>query len=571
MRVKISKSKNSESLYIIKSIYVNGKNTSKIVEKLGTLEEVKQKAKGMDPYLWAKERAKKLTEQEESKETSILVKYSPTKQLSLGQQQSFNGGYLFIKQIYNKVGLPEICNEIERKYKFQFQLNEVLAQLIFSRILFPGSKLEAFRQKDNYIESSTIQLQHFYRALEVITKENDFIQAELYRGSQKVFKRDSKILYYDCTNFFFEIEQEDGIRQYGHSKENRPNPIVQMGLFMDGNGIPLAFDITPGNTNEQVTMKPLEQKIIKDFKLSKLVVCTDAGLSSHANRKFNNHRNRAFITTQSLKKLKKHLKEWALNDGGWKCAKLDSNKEFSIKEIDELDRKDLVFYKDRWINENGLEQKIIVSYSLKYKHYQEKIRSKQIERAIKFMSSGSKLKKKINANDYRRFIEQVNVTSEGEIAETEHLSINEKVIETEAMYDGFYAVCTNLEDSVETIVSINHKRWEIEETFRIMKSEFKARPVHLSRDDRIKAHFITCFLSITIFRILEKLLQEEFTTHEIITTLKGMNFNKINGEGFIPTYTRTELTDKLHAQAGFNTDYQLLSQKKLKKILKMIE
>lgn len=568
MRVKISKSKNSESLYIIKSIYVNGKNTSKIVEKLGTIEEVRLKANGQDPYEWAKHRAVHLTEQEKKKDSDILVSYSPNKQLSKDIQQTFNGGYLFLKQIYHQLAIHEICAAIQKKYRFEFDLNEVLSQLIYSRILFPGSKLEAYRQKDKYIESPEIQLQHFYRALEVITKENDFIQSELYKNSREVIKRNEKVLYYDCTNFFFEIEQESGLRQYGRSKENRPNPIVQMGLFMDGDGIPLAFDISAGNTNEQVTLQPLEKKIIRDFKLSKFVVCTDAGLSSIANRKFNDIGNRAFITTQSVKKLKKYLKDWALSETGWKNSTFHSRKEFTLQEIQELNRKDLTFYKERWINENGLEQRMIVSYSLKYKEYQETIRNRQIGRAIQFIESGQKLKKKINANDYKRFIDQVNVTSDGEIASHEKLSLDEASVQKEEAYDGFYAVCTNLEDSVESIIAVNHQRWEIEETFRIMKSEFKARPVHLSRDDRIKAHFITCFLSMTLFRILEKRLASNISNHCLISTLKEMNFVKLPGEGFIPIYTRTDLTDALHDQAGFNTDFQILTNKKMKKILK---
>ncbi|WP_368986748.1 IS1634 family transposase [Caldifermentibacillus hisashii] len=568
MRVKISESKNSKSFYIIKSVRINGKSTSKIVEKLGTLEEVTLKANGQDPYEWAKARAKELTKQASMKEPDILVKFSPNKQIKPNQDVLFNGGYLFLQKLYYQLGLHKICEKISQTHKFEFDLNAILSQLVYSRILYPGSKLQAFHTMEKYIERPRISLHQFYRALEVISKENDFIQSQLYKNIQDIIQRNSKILYYDCTNFFFEIEQEEGLRQYGHSKENRPNPIVQMGLFMDGNGIPLAFDLNAGNTNEQTTLKPLEKKILKDFSVSKFVVCTDAGLSSTANRKFNDLKNRAFITTQSLKKLKKYQKEWALEETGWRSADPKNPKIFTIQEINAIGDKNLIFYKERWINEDGLEQRLIVSYSLKYKEYQEKIRGRQIERAEKMIASGQKLKKKKNANDVRRFIKQTHVTVNGEIADKEVLMLDDSIIKKEAQYDGFYAVCTNLKDDVRAILKVNQGRWEIEETFRIMKSEFSARPVYLSRDDRIKAHFTTCFIAMTIFRILEKRLKEKFTYGEIIDTLRTMSFYEIPGEGMIPTYTRTELTDKLHEQAGFRTDFQILPTKTLKKILK---
>jgi Transposase len=568
MRIKITETKNSKSFYIIKSVRVNGKSTSKIVEKLGTLEEVIAKANGIDPYVWAKEQAKTLTDNAKTKEPDVLLKFSPAKQLKTDKQLLFNGGYLFLQQIYHQLGLHQICKKIHERHKFEFDLNSILAQLVYSRILFPGSKLDAYHTIKKYIETPDVQLHHFYRALEVITKENDYIQSQLYKNSLSVIKRNSKVLYYDCTNFFFEIEQEDGIRKYGHSKENRPNPIVQMGLFMDGDGLPLAFDITSGNTNEQGTLKPLEKKILKDFELSKFVVCTDAGLSSVANRKFNAISNRAFLTTQSIKKLKKFLKDWTLEKEGWQTNDRKYPGEYSLGEIHDINNKNLIFYKERWIKENDIEQRLIVSYSLKYKDYQETIRSQQIERAKKVIASSTKLKKSVNPNDFKRFIQQDSVTVDGEIAPIEVLSLDENSIQKESQFDGFYAVCTNLEDSVEAIIKVNHARWEIEETFRIMKNEFKARPVHLSRDERIKAHFITCFISMTIFRILEKRLKERFTPQEIIKTLRDMSFIEILGDGIIPAYTRTELTDKLHEQAGFRTDFQIITQKNLKNILK---
>ena len=387
-------------------------------------------------------------------------------------------------------------------------------------------------------------------------------------------KRNTSILYYDCTNYFFEIEQESGLRQYGPSKEHRPNPITQMGLFMDGDGIPLAFSVTAGNTNEQITLTPLEEKILNDFKLSKFIVCTDAGLASNANRKFNDKNDRAFITTQSIKKLKKHLMDWALDPSGWHLS--GDKKEYNIKEIENDEKslelyKDRIFFKDRWIKENGLEQKLIVTYSLKYKNYQRQIRNSQIERAKVAIANKSFKLDKCNQNDFKRFIKKTNITKEGEIAEKKILSLNIDTIQKEEKFDGFYGVCTNLDDEPEEIIKVNQRRWEIEESFRIMKSEFKARPVYLSRDDRITAHFTTCFLSLVILRFLEKMLDEKYTTSKIIDCLREMNFTESIGNGYIPTYTRTDLTDNLHEKFGFRTDYQITTKTNLKKILKKIK
>lgn len=393
----------------------------------------------------------------------------------------------------------------------------------------------------------------------------DFIQSSLYSNSLKISKRNTGILYYDCTNYFFEIEQEDGLKQYGASKEHRPNPIIQMGLFMDGDGIPLAFSLNSGNTNEQITLKPLEEKILSDFKLSKFVVCTDAGLASEKNRRFNNEGERAFITTQSIKKLKKHLKEWSLDSKGWHLA--DHDKTYDIAQLDEETYKEKCFFKERWIKENGLEQKLIVTYSIKYKNYQRQIRNSQIERAQKTLDTNPTKISKSNQNDYKRFIKKTSCTPDGEIADNEFYTLNTETIFAEEAYDGFYAVCTNLEGSAHEIIRINQRRWEIEECFRIMKSEFKARPVYLSREDRIKAHFTTCFMSLIIYRLLEKKLGNKFTCSEVIHGLREMNFYEIKGEGYIPTYTRTDFTDALHETFGFRTDYEIIKKTQMKKIL----
>ena len=568
MRLNVTKSKNAASLYVVKSIY-NAKtqsNTSKIVEKLGTEAELREKLNGQDPYEWAKAYIKDLNRQEKEETSKIMVQYSPTKLIDKDKQRTYNGGYLFLQKIYHQLGLHKICEEISTRHKFTYNMDSILSRLLYGRIIFPSSKLSTCNLSATFLEKPDFEIQQIYRALEVISKESDFIQSELYKNSLKLSKRNTGILYYDCTNYFFEIEEEQGLKQYGYSKEHRPNPIVQMGLFMDADGIPLAFNISKGNTNEQTTLTPLEQKILDDFKLSKFVVCTDAGLASTNNRKFNDQGERAFITTQSIKKLKKHLSEWALASDGWHVS--GSDKTYDLCDIDEENFFDKTFYKERWIKENGPEQKLIVTYSIKYKNYQRTIRTAQVGRAAKVVENNPAKLKKANANDYKRFIETTSITAEGEIADKSVYRIDLDVIAKEERYDGFYAVCTNLEDQACEIVKINHNRWEIEECFRIMKSEFKARPVYLSRDDRIEAHFTTCFLAMVLFRYLEKHLSQQFTCSEIVDGLRNMNFYEIPGDGYIPTYTRTDFTDALHKAFGFRTDYQILRTAQMKSIFK---
>ena len=572
MRLQIVKSKNAQSLYVVKSVYHNKKRTNKVIEKLGTYEHLKT-ILNEEPIAWAQKYVEELNNKEKEGTRDILVKYSPTQIIEKDLQTSFNVGYLFLEKIYYDLGLNNICNKISNKYKFNYDLDTILSRLIYSRIIYPSSKLATFELSKKYIEQPDFELHDIYRALEVIAKETDFIQAELYKNSLKISKRNTNILYYDCTNYFFEIEHESGIRQYGPSKEHRPNPITQMGLFMDGDGIPLAFSITPGNTNEQTTLTPLEEKILEDFKLSKFIVCTDAGLASNANRKFNDKDKRAFITTQSIKKLKKHLMDWALNPNEWHLS--GDKKIYNINDIEKDETsaelfKDRIFFKERWIKENGLEQKLIVTYSLKYRNYQRQIRNSQIERAKVAIANKTFRLDKCNQYDFKRFIMKTNITEDGEIAEKKIISLNTDTIQKEEKFDGFYGVCTNLEDNAEEIIKVNQRRWEIEESFRIMKSEFKARPVYLSRDDRITAHFTTCFLSLVILKFLEKLLEEKYTTSQIIDCLKEMNLVESIGNGYIPTYTRTNLTDNLHEKFDFRTDYQIITKANIKKIFKKI-
>jgi hypothetical protein len=569
MKLQISRSKNSVSYYVGKSVRVNGVSTTVQIEKLGTYEEVLKRSGGEDPETWARRYVKELTEKEKAGHCEIMVKYSNSRRIPKGEQRLYNGGYLFLQKIYHALGLHRLCRKIAERHRFDFDLDAVLSRLLYCRILYPSSKLHTYGDARRFLENPTFGLQHLYRALDVIAEESDFIQSELYKNSSKTYGRNTGVLYYDCTNYFFETEQEEGLKRYGHSKEHRPSPIVQMGLFMDADGTPLAFGIQKGNTNEQTTLRPLEKKILSDFGLSKFVVCTDAGLSSAANRKFNDVGDRAFVTTQSVKNLKAFLKTWALDPAGWSLP--GSAKRYDISafgEKEETEHYGDVFYKERWIKEDGLEQRLLVTYSIKYRDYLSGIRDGQVARAKKMIDGGSPRLRKCSPNDPMRFIEKTPVTKDGEVADATIYGIDEGLVKDEQLYDGFYAVCTDIGGDPADIIRINRRRWQIEACFRIMKSDFKARPVYLQKDSRIEAHFMTCFLALVLYRLLEKQLGGDFTCEQILGCLRGMDFMQAGAEGYIPVYTRTDLTDRLHELFGFRTDYEIVPMADMKKIFR---
>ena len=566
MRLNIVKSANAEQLYIIKSFRKeDGKSTTRIFKKLGTMASLLPlHDNDRDKVIsWAKEQARIYTEAEKNENMKICLELSEGRQLTFDEINTFDGGYLFLQKLFYDTGLADICDKISSGYDFKYDLAEILSNLTCSRILSPSSKLSSFEYMHSFIEKPSFSLHDIYRALDVLDRESDSIQSMLYEKSRGA--RNTSVLYYDCTNFFFEIEEEKGLRKYGKSKEHRPNPIVNMGLFLDGDGIPLAFTIFSGNGNEQPTLIPLEKKILNDFRLSKFIICTDAGLASNANRKFNSRQDRSYVVTQPLKKLKEHIRKWALDTKGFHLD--NSSTEYDISDIDEHLHKDSVFFKERWVNEDGIEQRLIVSYCPKHRMYQREVRNRQIERAEKIIEGG-KRKCRRNQNSPERFIEQLQIMSDGQIAETTLMQLNGDRILQEEQYDGFYAVCTNLEGDVNDIIRINRRRWEIEDSFRLMKSEFQARPVYLQNDARIRAHFMTCFISLTLFRILEKRLGGRYTASEIITALRSMKFQRIQGVGYIPCYTRTAVTDSLHEAFGFRTDREIITMQNMKKILR---
>ena len=582
MRLGWTANKNSTTYRALKTIRVDGKNKSLPIKTFGTDKFICETYGVTDAKAWAKEQVRLMNEAEREDAATFHIDLCAGVDLALNEQRRFNGGYLFLQDIYYELGLHKICRAIASKYSFEYDLNDILSNLVYTRILFPASKKSSYEDAQRFIEKPSFELHDIYRALSVIATESDYIQKRLFKNSTSLSQRKTGVIYYDCTNFYFEIEQAEDDKQYGVSKENRPLPIVEMGLFMDMDGIPIAFSISPGNDNEQNTMIPLEKKIIEQFDMSKFVVCTDAGLSSATNRYFNDYDkedgSRSFITTQSIKKLKSRLKKWALDPDGWRLSGDKGRTLYNLQKLDEEKDRNNIYFKSTWIKEkssvnvNGitksveLEQQLIVTYSIKYKHYLRSIRDGQIERAKKLAAKGEKSVGKKRQNDPRRFIKTTHTTEQGELADNASCYIDQNIISDEEQYDGFYAVCTNLEDQPEEIVKVNKRRWEIEECFRIMKTDFEARPVYVKRQERILAHFITCFISLIVYRYLEKKLDGEYSINQILSSLREMDFIRYEGKGYQPLYTRTKLTDALHDAFGFCTSKQIVPIKKMRNI-----
>ena len=534
MNLHISKSKNAESFYICRSyVKANGSTSSMIVRKLGTLEQllVDHGPTRDDVLAWAKNEVKIETEKykNEKEAKTVLIPFHADRQLDYDKQVFYRGGYLFLQSIYYQIHLNKVCRKLKLKYKFKYDINAILSDLIYARILEPCSKRSSYKAASEFLEKPSYELHDIYRALDVLGTECDLIQAEVYKNSHFLGQRNDKILYYDCSNYYFEIEQEDGSKKYGKSKEHRPNPIIQMGLFMDGDGIPLAFSLFPGSIRE-----------------------------------YNHMGERAYIVTQSIKKLKKEEKEWALSPQGFKRVCDDTP--VDITKLPEDDQG--LYYKDEPYTTKKLHQRLIITYSPKYALYQKSIRDKQVERAQKMLDSGKTKKNRKNPNDPARFIGKMAVTKDGEAADIKQYLDEDKIVEEE-QYDGLYAVCTDLlDDEVCDILKVSEGRWQIEECFRIMKTDFSARPVYLRDENRIKAHFLICFLALTIYRYLEKKLNLKYTCEELLGTLKAMNFAGIQEQGFIPLYKREAITDDLHEVCGFRTDYQFITKSKMRTIQK---
>ena len=570
MRVTTSKSKNSESFYITKS-YTNaeGKSTSTTIKKLGTLAELSERlGTNRDGVMaWAKEQARIETEKykKETEEAVVTIPFHSNRLMDYNRKKLFTGGYLFLQSVYYGLKMDSICRKIRYRYKFKYDLNAILSDLIYTRVLEPSSKTSSFKAAQQFLEAPTYELHDIYRALSVLAKECDLIQSEVYKNSFFLGKRNDKVLYYDCTNYYFEIEQEDGDKKYGKSKEHRPNPIIQMGLFTDGDGIPLAFSLFPGSQNEQKSLKPLETKILQQFGCQKFIYCSDAGLASEDNRVLNHLGQRSFIVTQSIKKLPAEDREWALNTKGFK--RLSDDSPVDITQLSEDDKQGL-FYKDEPYTTKKLHQRLIITYSPKYAAYEKAVRAEQIARAEKMVANGAVKRQRKNPNDPARFVNKIATTKEGEKAEIHYYLDLEKIAEEEK-YDGLYAVCTDLlDDDVADILKVSEGRWQIEDCFRTMKTDFDARPVYVSREDRIQAHFLICFLALLHFRMLKKALKTPCTTEQLLHILRSIKFADIEEQGFMPVYERQRITDELHEACGFRTDYQFITKRKMKEIQK---
>lgn len=561
----------------------SGKSTSRSVRRFGTLEEIRNKEGIEDAWAWILNQVAIENAKLDEGKRKVCIKLSPDQIINKDEQRLYNIGYLILQKLYYELGFGLITDGISRRSGFKYNLDEIVRQIVLGRILWPSSKLKTHELSSKMALVKQVSLHQYYRSLIVISDNLEYVQQRLYHYTKDILKRNTSIIYYDCTNFFFESTKETELRKPGASKENRRTPIVQFGIFMDADGLPLAFCINPGNTNEQTTLAPLERMIGEKMNINEFVMCTDAGLSSFENRLENDTENRKFITVQSLRTLPEKgdkfrsggMKTWALDPTGWKLP-ADQSIEYDIRNLDPVKDRNRIFYKERWYKttKDGetLEQRIIVSFSLKYLEYQRNRRSINIEHAEKAIRNGNATP---SSKDFRKYISSLNVTPDGEVIEKIGISIDWEKIKEEEKYDGFYAVCTNLEKykdqngkmrhTIADILDINRARWEIEESFRIMKLQMKARPVYLQNDKSVKAHFALCFLSLFILRVLEHRMPG-ISTDRLLESLKSMNALKTESDGYIPTFTRTDITDRLFEISGFRLDTQFIMLKNLKSI-----
>lgn len=606
--MKLSYNRNSKNpIYYISQSIRNGKKTTSFnVCKIGKHSELL--AQGIEnPLEYAKSQVEKYNNSllEEKVSYSIDInfeeKVSPSVE-NTSKSLSSNIGYFYLQYFYSKLKIKNLLNDISKDRKFNFNLNDITRFLVFDRILYPKSKLATVNNLNFYYEKPEFSHQNVLRAMDVLSDNYDLFLNHLFTESNNIVKRDTSVCYYDCTNYYFEIESPDeqyfddvtgeylyGL-QYGPSKEHRPNPIVEMGLFMDKDGIPITMGLFPGNMNEQKTVASLETKMIKSLNNKKLIYCGDAGLGSASIRTFNDMGGRAFIVTQSIKKLSESLQNELLKDEGFKLLSSDDETTISkLKEFDKTDPKNIHLYNDKayksiFVDSNidlglieekklnngktklvksktNLKQRIIITYSRKMAEYQKIIRNKQIERAKILISKGVDDIRK-GPNDIARFIKNAN-------EEKNTYVLDQDRIEQEEKFDGFYAIATNLlNDSAKEIFEINDQRYKIEDCFRVLKTNFDARPVYHRLDNRIVAHFMICYTSLLIYRLLEKKLKEKgyhFTINEILTTLKNMNISNVKDRFYQADYTGGNVLNALCNTFKLQLDKKYYLPKNLKK------
>ena len=601
-RIKTNKYTNTQSYCIIEDYKRNGKRTTRVVENIGNYQKVSMLAKeqGIDVDTWLDNYLNDYRKRNGlilDGEKVIIEKYS-NRIIPKNKINKFNVGYLFLKDIYYSLRLDKIVKDITEKYKFVFDLNEVLCNLVFSRIIYPSSKLKTYELSKNFIETPKYNLENLYRGLTYLNNNLDYIQKQLYSNSKSVVDRNTKIMYFDCTNYYFDINEETELQKYGHGKDGKAKPLVGMGLFMDGNGLPIAMNIFPGSDSETKQLIPLQKQIANDFDLEdkKTIICTDAAMCTDEIKQFNIKDGRSFVITQSIKKLKQIYKDEIFKDDNWRIVG-DLTHIYKLSDILNDEEKstihyETVFYKIVQTETAHVVQDLIVTFQIKYRDYLRNVRNGQIERARKKISStnkGDKIKLSNNPNDYRRLIKEnvevieskkksnneKNSNSLNESSKKEKYSysysIDEDIIKEEEKYDGYYGITTNLNGDISEILAISKNRWEIEESFRILKTDFDSGTIHLSREDRIKAHFLTCFISLLIYRILENKLDYKYTHNQIIEKLREMEVYEEKGSGYSPAYVRTDLTDDLHEIFGFRTDYEIISYKDFEKIFRQVK
>jgi transposase len=611
--------KSKDPTYFVQLGVRNGKKTTtKNVARIGKHSELLKITD--DPLTYAKEQVKKYNE-EYAKENKVSLdikvdfaeKIKATEEIA-SRSTALNIGYFFLQTIYHDLDISKFFKDVTADRKIEFDPNLVNRFLTYSRILFPDSKLGTHQNLSRYYEQPDFDYVHILRTMDIMSEHYDEYINHLYEKSCNIVKRDTSVCFYDCTNYYFEVETDDcdytdpitgetikGLRKYGPSKEHRPNPIVEMGLFMDCDGIPLSMCITSGSDNEQTTAIPLEEKLTKMFKGKKFIYCADAGLGSFNIRNFNSMGGRAFIVTQSVKKLSSTLQTAVFNDSDYRF--LSTDKPATIEHMRTFDRYDKAnetvyndciykiinadkaidvgLYEER-ICKNGkvkkvkskalLPQKIIVTFSRKMMEYQRYIRNRQIERAKNMLKNLDPETYKKGPHDVTRFIKRTSSTKSGEEV-TDSYEINQSVIDEEEKYDGFYAVATNLDDAARDILAVSSNRYKIEDCFRVMKTNFASRPVFHQKPDRILAHFMICYTALLIYRILEKKLNlnnTHFSIENVIETMNSMNVANIEDMCYMSTYTSSQVCTALNAITGLGLDKKYYQPKELNKKIKKI-
>lgn len=596
--------------YYIQQGFRNGKKTTtKNIKRLGKHSELLLITD--NPLEYAKNEVKKMNEEYRSGRSEFIVTMDfneriPSTDSPCSNSTSLNIGYLYLKDIYAKLNLSDFFKSVSSDRKITYDCNKICQFLTYARILDPASKYGTYDKLDTYYEKPQVEYQHMIRFLDILDRNSDKYLKHLFDNSENIVKRDTSVMYYDCTNYFFETEKPDeeiidevtgeiilGLRQFGISKENKTSPIVEMGLIMDSRGIPISMCIHPGNTNEQLTAVPLEKKVIKMTGNKKFIYCADAGLGSYNIRKFNDMGGRAYIVTQSVKKLGQEIKDIVFNDSNYRL--LSNDDAITLKEMRTFDKKDannLSLYNDfaykaipantamdtglyeEKVYKNGrtkkvkakgtLHQYIIVTFSRKMMEYQRTIRERQLERAKKLLRLKDPEKIKKGPNDIRRFLKNTS-------SDTANYVLDMDKIHEEEKYDGFYAVATNLDDSAKDILAVAQNRYKIEDCFRIMKTNFDARPVFLRKPERIRAHFLICYTALLIYRLMECKLDDNLThvtTSNLIKTLRNMNVVNMDDMYYKSIYSGSQALDALERCFELQLNRKYYRPSDLNKIVK---